>query len=110
MKRRYLEDPLDSEFVINLSDIPESQMTLTDYKRMAVRNRLYLNYRSQSGLSQEAWCFALDISTGRDNSYVTCETEVPNIVLNNASMVYKKVQHAIKYCRKAIINAKAREL
>jgi hypothetical protein len=110
MKRRYLDDELDSEFVINLSDIPESQMTLTDFKRMAVRNKLYLTYRSQSGLDQETWCYALNITKGRDDSYVSCQTEVPNIVLNNASMVYKKVKHAIQYCRKVIINAKAREL
>ena len=110
MKRRYLQDEDDSDFVINLSDIPESQMTLADFKRMAVRNQAYKTVRSQSGLTQSAWCFAMNSTEGRDNSYVNCETEVPNSVLNDAAMVSRKIETQLKYCRKVIIHEKTERL
>lgn len=109
MKKRYLENPEDDSFTISLSDIPESNMTVADYKEMVVRNRAYLDFRKRSGLTDEAWCYAMNISEGRDRAYVECTVQVPNVTLNNAERVSRKMQRSIDYCRRAIIDAKLNE-
>jgi len=110
MKKRYLDNPEDDSFTINLSDIPESNMSVADYKDMVIRNRAYLEYVRKSGLTDKAWCYAMNMSLGRHRAYVECTVQVPNVTLNNAERVTRKIQHSIDYCRKAIIDAKLHEL
>lgn len=56
-------------------------------REIALRNNVYLKYKQESGLSDEAWVRALSINMEREKSYSTFKALIPNMILNKARSV-----------------------
>lgn len=62
-------------------------MSVDDLREVALRNNVYLKYKRDSGLTEEAWVRALSIKSDRERAYSNLTTMVPNTILNKARVV-----------------------
>lgn len=62
-------------------------MSVDDLREVALRNNVYLKYKRDSGLTEEAWVRALSIKSDRERAYSNLTTMVPNTILNKARVI-----------------------
>lgn len=70
-------------------------MSVDDLREVALRNNVYLKYKRDSGLTEEAWVRALSIKSDRERAYSNLTTMVPNTILNKARVVSLSVKKLV---------------
>lgn len=65
-------------------------------KENLVRKLAYKRYRDTSGLTPEAWCKTMCITSDRDYAYYSGRVVVPNGILNRSDYVHRKTVTFIK--------------
>lgn len=99
-KSRRAEDFEDAEYVIDLNAV-NKEMTVAELEDIAKRNKAYLKFKKESGLTDEAWLEALCISKNRENVYCHLRDKVPNSILNRAHNIYKRIHKTINLIKRS---------
>ena len=92
LKKRVIETIDENKFLIDLESIPDKTISVQDYAEVMMRNKLYLRYKTQSKIREDAWASFLCISPDRDRAYCTGITPVPNVIMNRAYKVCKRMK------------------
>lgn len=94
MKRHRKEVDNIYHVELDLNQVNPS-MTVDDLREVALRNNVYLKYKRDSGLTDEAWVRALSIKNERERAYSNLTTMVPNTILNKARIVSLSVKKLV---------------
>jgi hypothetical protein len=92
--KRQRRDSVELDIILNLDVNPTT--TVADLQDIAERNAAYKRFFTMSHLTAAGWVEAMNISIDRHKAYIGLHTPAPNVILNKAHTVYRRMCRCIK--------------
>lgn len=91
--RKQRKDTVDLDPILSLEVDPD--MKVSDLQAIAERNDYYKRSFTRSRLTVDGWVHAMSISKERHYAYMGLHTAAPNVVLNKAREVCRRVRRCL---------------